>query len=75
MTMQRKKQIKALEANNAGALEEKLNKFLKAMEYDAVSIDFKTSFRVYEGGETRPVYIAFVTYLDAPGNVKAAANF
>ena len=30
---------------------------------------------VYEGGEKWPVYIAFVTYLDAPGNVKAAANF
>ena len=72
---QRKKQIKALEANNAGALEEKLNKFLKALEFDAVNIDFKTSFRVYEDGEQRPVYIVYVTYLDAPGNVKAAANF
>jgi len=72
---QRKKQIKALEASNAISLEEKLNKFLKALEFDAVSIDFKTSFRVYEGGEKWPVYTAFVTYLDAPENVIAAANF
>lgn len=72
---QRKRQVKAIEASNAGALTEALNKYLMALEYDPVSIDFKTAFRVYDGGAVWPVYIAYVTYLDTPGNVKATAEF
>ena len=57
-----KQTVLIFEEKSSLILQTKVNRFLHELDWNPLDVTFGTSYKVYEGGEKFPTYIAFIRY-------------